>query len=39
MESEKLFGQFPTFETDRLILRQMTLQDATDYFVLASPPS
>lgn len=31
MESEKLFGQFPTFETDRLILRQMTLEDAAAF--------
>lgn len=39
MESEKLFGQFPIFETDRLILRQITLEDAADYFALASSPA
>ncbi|WP_138494987.1 GNAT family N-acetyltransferase [Paenibacillus pinistramenti] len=36
MEIEKLFYQSPNFETDRLLLRKLSLADAEDYFRVAS---
>lgn len=38
MEVEKLFKDSPTFETDRLIIRKFSMQDANDYFEVASDP-
>jgi ribosomal-protein-alanine N-acetyltransferase len=35
---EKLFGQASTLEIERLILRKMTLDDASDYYAFASDP-
>ncbi|HZS75690.1 MAG TPA: GNAT family protein [Ktedonobacteraceae bacterium] len=35
---EDLFSVFPLIETERLILRQLTLEDAEDFFVCHSDP-
>ncbi|GEM_PF-5868579 len=34
----KIFAELPTFETERLIFRKMTLDDANDLFEYASDP-
>lgn len=39
MDVEKLFIEQPTFETPRLRMRRITLEDAVDYFSFASDPS
>jgi ribosomal-protein-alanine N-acetyltransferase len=36
MEIEKIFGTLPTIETERLILRKITLEDAEDMYNYAS---
>lgn len=38
MNVEKLFTESPEFETDRLVLRRLTLNDIDDYFMFASDP-
>lgn len=38
MGVERLFEELPVFETDRLILRRLSGDDAPDYFELASDP-
>lgn len=38
MELEKLFAHPPCFETERLVIRKFSLDDAADYFQLASNP-
>ncbi len=38
MEIEDIFGNLPHLETERLILRKMTLDDAKDMFEYASDP-
>jgi ribosomal-protein-alanine N-acetyltransferase len=36
MNVQKLFAETPVFETKRLLLRSITLDDAADYFDFAS---
>ena len=36
MEIEKIFGDLPTLETERLILRRITLDDVDDMFLYGS---
>ncbi|RHW41166.1 N-acetyltransferase [Neobacillus notoginsengisoli] len=36
MEIEKIYGDLPVLETDRLILRKMTMEDAEDMFSYGS---
>ncbi|MFC7679290.1 GNAT family N-acetyltransferase [Paenibacillus sp. GCM10028914] len=36
MEIEEIYGEPPRFETERLILRKVTMQDAEDMFAYAS---
>jgi ribosomal-protein-alanine N-acetyltransferase len=38
MESENIFKDLPTLETERLILRKINLKDAADIFQYASDP-
>jgi ribosomal-protein-alanine N-acetyltransferase len=38
MRIDKLFGESPELETERLLLRRMTLLDAEDYYTIASDP-
>jgi|HigsolmetaGSP12D_1036236.scaffolds.fasta_scaffold02553_3 ribosomal-protein-alanine N-acetyltransferase len=38
MDVEKLFSESPEFVTNRLYLRQLTLDDSEDYFEFASDP-
>jgi ribosomal-protein-alanine N-acetyltransferase len=38
MNVQKLFAEAPVFETKRLLLRNITMDDATDYFDFASDP-
>ncbi|MWV42540.1 GNAT family N-acetyltransferase [Paenibacillus sp. HJL G12] len=38
MDVSKLFSESPIFETDRLYLRRLSLEDAGDYFNFASNP-
>jgi len=38
MNSEDVFSNFPTLETERLILRKLRLEDAKDIFEYASDP-
>lgn len=38
MDVERLFSEEPEFETDRLLLRKLSLHDASDYFDFASDP-
>ncbi|WP_440115718.1 GNAT family N-acetyltransferase [Paenibacillus sp. QZ-Y1] len=39
MNISKLFAESPEFETERLVLRRLTLEDVDDYFMYASDPS
>lgn len=38
MNIEKLFAKSPEFETERLLLRRLTLDDTEDYYAFASDP-
>ncbi len=38
MKTEDVFGNLPTLETERLLLRKMKLEDARDLFEYASDP-
>ncbi len=38
MDVEDIFGNLPSLETDRLILRKLTLDDANDMFEYSSEP-
>ena len=38
MNIEKLFAESPEFETERLLLRRLTLDDTEDYYAFASDP-
>ncbi len=38
MKIEDIYGDLPSLETDRLILRKLTLEDATDVFEYAREP-
>jgi ribosomal-protein-alanine N-acetyltransferase len=38
MQVDILFSQSPILETDRLILRELTMEDAEEYFEFASDP-
>jgi len=38
MGIEQLFGEFPTFETNRLLLRKFSMMDAEDYYQISSDP-
>lgn len=38
MNVERLFSEEPEFETDRLLLRKLSLHDASDYFDFSSDP-
>ncbi|MFC5528310.1 GNAT family N-acetyltransferase [Cohnella yongneupensis] len=38
MDLGELFNRFPIFETERLVLRRLNLEDAPDYFEFASNP-
>src|SRR5437867_825399 len=38
MSTEYLFAQLPTLETDRLLLRKITMDDAHDVFAYSSDP-
>jgi ribosomal-protein-alanine N-acetyltransferase len=39
MQTEGIFGELPVIETDRLLLRKMTLEDAADLFEYACDPA
>ncbi|OAB47042.1 GNAT family N-acetyltransferase [Paenibacillus antarcticus] len=38
MQVEKLFNEMPVFETERLLLRKLSLDDIQDYYEFASDP-
>jgi [ribosomal protein S5]-alanine N-acetyltransferase len=38
MRIDKLFGEASLLETERLVLRRMTMEDAEDYYSIASDP-